>query len=140
MNNIQIKIPKISRILAIIFFFLALTVIGYFTISEHIYCNSITGPKEACGIVTMLVNIPVVYFSNFYSEKMPALLSEIILVLSSSIFWALIGVVIGLLISLLGLIIKQIRYGSHSVRFAYLITIIILGFILFRFLAINFLI
>ncbi len=135
-----IKIPKISRILGITFFFLALIIIGYFTISEYVYCQSTTGPKEACGISAMFFNIPVVYLSDFYSENIPPLLSETILMLFSSLFWAFIGVCIGLLISLFGVAIRQIRYESHSVRFAYLIVTIILAFILFRFFAIYFLI
>lgn len=140
MQNIQIKIPRISRILGTIFFFLALIIIGYFTISEYAYCNSLHGPKEACGIVTMFVNIPVVYFSDFYSSGMPSFLSPTILVLCSSVFWAFIGVIIGLFITVAGLIIRQIRGGSHQIKFVYLVIAIIIFFMLLRFFAINFLI
>lgn len=134
------KIPKISRILGITFFFLALVVIGYITFSSYLYCNSI-GNKEMCGFEVVLVNLPMNELFSPYDHvflSVPAGLA--VLVLLSSLFWAFIGVCIGLLISLFGVAIRQIRYGSHSVRFAYLIGIIILAFILFRFFAIHFLI
>ena len=144
MQNQNINLPKVSRVLGITFFILAFSIIGYVTISSYLYCNSIHN-AGMCGSEAMLINLPMVHVYDLYhfllpGIEVPELIDLLILIVSSSIFWAFIGVCIGLFVSLCGLIIKQIKYGSHAVKFGYLILVIILCFILFRFFAIHFLI
>lgn len=93
---------KLWLVLGIIFFILSFSIIGYISYNEYRECSP--DWESMCGFATGISNLPMsAFFSNnpdlsgFY-DSLPKYASTTLLVVSSSIFWFLVGVSIGLII------------------------------------------
>lgn len=135
MKKILKKIPKISIVLGIIFFVLALIIIEYVTISGYLTCEKV-GWKEMCGFEIVLINTPMLYiFQSFFGSLTIMILMGFV----SSVFWGFIGVLFGIIFNLIKFLFKKIVYGDHITKFISLIIGLILLSIVFYFLAVQFL-
>lgn len=139
MKKILKRLPKISIVLGITFFILSLIVIEWATIEEFFYCEKVNW-REMCGIITVFFNIPTILIFPVLENNSGNLTVVILLGFLSSLFWGLVGILLGVVLSFIKFLFKRIVSGSRTTKFIYLITGLILLSIISYFFAVRFLI
>lgn len=134
MKNHLIKLPKISKTLGVLFFVLSLLILSSIAISEYLDCAP--NWEGMCGFGTSVSNVPMIFLYS-YLEGITKISLVVPLVLSSAFFWSFVGILLGLVFSFMGYILKQIKlkFGERSVKLIILIAIITLLFAAYYFYA-----